>query len=775
MTGTPKTSSKIRYLRALLASTALVSTGAVHGQTDAVAPTPDSQSESIEEIVVRGIARRFRPDDQRTATGLDISLIETPQSVSVLTPEMLNTINADSAYDATDLVPGMQRSGYGFGIQRIILRGIVDSDRRANGILLGGGLTEIQSYATERIEIVRGPATALYGVTGSFGGEINNILKKPLDTPRMQLGASIGSYDSRDVYTDITGPLLGEGAVSGRLVAKYNEYDLPLDIPGESFPNYETTVLAAVNWDITEQTSLSFSYYHYQRNTDPWDGGALFLNSDDALVLPDVDPEQWYFSHPDQSTETMKGRFALVELQHEFNNGWRSDTQLAWNKAEEDLSYFFPFGPFGAYSLADDEIYIYSYDIEHANEELTFKQSLGGDFEMLGREHQLFMALEYSEDLEPARFALLNSAFMGYARVNWFTEGVYDGETPRFTDGSAFEPFQGNREDILGVRQVLLGESDDLKFSAQVLLNPTDRLSLLAGAIYHKQDTVNTVPFNRGSAVTPPTVTEISFSEQVYRFGATYDVIDELGFIDDARIYYSYSEGFQPQTIIDADGIPVSAPREMVQHEVGIKAEMLGGAAGASLALLDYEITNIAVSSEFLGSFGGFGSSVLEGKQKVTGLEAELVGEVFPGFNVLANYTWMDAEIANPNNLRSTPLRGTPEHSGAITATYEFLQGTLEGLRIGTTLKASGDYAFVTGTSNIDRWGPLLEAGSHQRVDLNVMYAPRSGALQNFELFFNWNNIFEEDIIMPKESHPGFGIMFIDQSTMTLGVRYTTE
>ena len=317
--------SRVRYIQTLLASTALVSAGVLNAQTES--DDSDAEVQPIEEVVVRGIARKFRPEDQSSATGLSLALIETPQSVTVLTPEMLNTINATSAYEATDLVPNVQRSGSGFGVQRIILRGIPASGRRINGILLSDSLADVKSYAVERLEFVRGPATAIYGVTGSFGGEINNILKRPQSELGMQFGVSAGSYDSRDVYADITGPLTSEGSLSGRLVAKYNEYGLPLDIAGSSFSNYETMVLGSFNWDISGQTSLRFSYYHNQRNSDPWDGGALFLNSAGSLELPDVDPEQWYFSHPDESTETWESDFAIVELEHEFDNGWRSQSQ----------------------------------------------------------------------------------------------------------------------------------------------------------------------------------------------------------------------------------------------------------------------------------------------------------------------------------------------------------------------------------------------------------------------------------------------------------------
>lgn len=761
------------YLHTVLASAALAASqapGALAQSADGGAP----QVARIEEVVVRGVARQFRPQEQNSATGLEMSLVDTPQAVSVLTDEMLETINANSAYEATDLVPGVQRSGFGFGLEQIVMRGVFNTTQRVNQILLGNDLTSIESYALERLEIVRGPATVIYGVTGSFGGEINSILKKPERVFSMEVGTEVGSYDTSSVFFDVTGPLNDAGTVAGRLVGKYREFDLPLDIDGEDFPNYQSMAMGSLAWDITPMTTLRFSYLHQQRNMDPWDGGAVVENPDGTLSIPDADPEQWYFSHPDQSKDTLDIDFAIVELEHEFANGIRSQSKLAWNRYDEDLEYFYPFGPFGAYSLGDDEIYIYSYDIESDGEELTFNQTLGADFEFMDREHQLFGALEYSDNQDPDRYELLNSAFQGYGTMDMYGDGVYDPDTgPVFSDGSPFEPIAGDREELLGVRQVTLEETEDLKLSFQMLLNVTDRLDLLGGVLYHHNETDTHIPINRGEA-TPEDRTEVGFEEVVYKLGATYGLVENWGMVDTAKTYYSYSEGFEPQTYTDGDGVTVSAPQEMEQHEVGLKTELLGGSVGASLAVYEYEITNIEVSSSFLGSFGGFGSTVLEGSQEATGAEFEIVGEILPGWNLSANYAWIDAEILNPNNSSATPPRTTPEHSGALTTSYEFLDGPVAGLRVGATFKYSDDYSFVEGTSNVGRFGSLVDGG-HERVDLYASYAPRSGAFQGVTLSFNWQNIFDEDIMVAKQGNPGYGVMFIDQQRMTFGVRYNFE
>ncbi len=751
-----------RYLQSLLASTALVATGAGHAQTDG------GNQGALEEIVVRGVAQQYRPDDQTSATGLGMALIDTPQSVTVLTDDMLSTINARSVYDATDLVPNVQRAGYGFGLERIVMRGIVNANHRVNGILLGQRATSLDSVALERVEVVRGPATVLYGVTGSFGGEINNILKRPETEFGFSGSAHVGSYDTWGLEFDVMGALTDSGSLSGRLAFAYDEYDHPLDIQGESFPNRQRAGLAALEYAFSPTTVLNLTYIHQHRNVDPWDGAAVVLQPDGNLGLPDINPDFWYFSHPDQSNSENEFNIGMVELEHTFANGWRSRTQVSYNQYEEFIEYFYPFGPFGAYGLGDNEIYIYTYDIDRDGEEYTFNQSLAGDFEFMGREHEFFAALEYRDNAKPDRFELLNSQFMGIASMDWYSDDVYDG-TPRFVDGTPFEPVSTEDRRAAGVGREELVETEELLLSFQVLLDPTDRLDVLAGVLYQDSERRERNPFLSGQPLDPAEETTTSFDKTVYRFGATYELLQNVGPIDEGRIYYSYSEGFEPQTFIDEDGLVTSAPQEMTQHEIGFKAELLGGAIGASVALFDYEITNIAVSGTFVGGFANPSTAVLAGTQEAQGLEIELVGELLPGWNLAANYAYLDAEINDPNFDVTTPPRSAPKHSASVTSSYEFLEGALNGLRVGATYKYSGNYAFVEGPSNADRFGPLV-AGSHHRFDLHASYTPPQN--DSFTVSFNWHNVFDEDIITAKEGNPGFGVMFIDRQRMSLRVSY---
>ncbi|HKE92835.1 MAG TPA: TonB-dependent receptor plug domain-containing protein, partial [Povalibacter sp.] len=197
-------------------------------ESDATSSSTATDASQIQEVVVRGVVPRFRPDDQTTATGLNMKLVDTPQAITVLSNELLDIAGAQSAYEATDLVPGLVRAGSGFGLDRYTLRGNVVSTLRINGIQTNI-FNSVDGLAVDRIEVVRGPATVLYGVTGSFGGEINHVLKSPQREYHSDIELKAGEYELKQGDFDITGPL--SESMSGRLVAGYRDWSVAVDVP----------------------------------------------------------------------------------------------------------------------------------------------------------------------------------------------------------------------------------------------------------------------------------------------------------------------------------------------------------------------------------------------------------------------------------------------------------------------------------------------------------------------------------------------------------------
>jgi outer-membrane receptor for ferric coprogen and ferric-rhodotorulic acid len=718
----------------------------------------------LQDVVVRGVALKYRPDDQTSATGLALPLIDTPQAITVLTSNMLEVVDAQSVYDATDLIPGVNRDGVGFGWERIIMRGINNAFERLNGVELDSLNYTIDGYALDRTEVVRGPATALYGVTGSFGGEINSVLKRPTKDTQIQAGFETGTWD-KSIYTaDVSGAIPGTGgAVTGRISDKYDGYVPEVNEPGVK--NRKEMFLASLSYEFSPNTSATIWQYHADRHVDPFDGGALFLQANGKLALPpsSINPDKFYFSDPAQSNGHTQLNVSVLEFLHTFGNDWKFKSETVYSDYEQQISYFYPFGPFGAYGNPANEISIYTYDVTRHSEDLTIDESLGGDFEWLGRKQSFYAALEGVEALEPTNFTLLNSTFTGTATSS--------GYQSTYANGSPWVPV--NRAG-LGIRQTINSNIRNVKGSFQFLLRPIDRLSVLMGGLVHHGIETDVVPIASGKVLDPENIQKIQFTKFVKRIGVVYDLIDAHGAVDGVKAYVNYSEGFQPQIIEDKNGNPQSFPQNMKQYEGGLKAEFLNHAVGSSLAVYEYNITNVPAGDTPIGSFGAFGTTVADGNQKAIGVEAELTGEILPGWNLSTNYAYSDIYVSNPEYAYTSPVANVPKHKGAIYSSYEFVEGPLKSLRLGGGVVVSSGYPLVQGLVNVAHWGQI-DADGYTRVDLSASYkgfGTFAESLKGLELYGNIHNLFNQRILYSKEGTPEFAIQYSDLRAFNIGLRY---
>lgn len=238
-------------------------------------------------------------------------------------------------------------------------------------------------------------------------------------------------------------------------------------------------------------------------------------------------------------------------------------------------------------------------------------------------------------------------------------------------------------ESTLPIRQIRNTDFNDLKGSVQLLVSPVDRVQVLAGILAHRSTETNTIPISGDKPLNPPNVQNIDFTKIVKRLGIVFDLVEKRGVVDGVKGYLNYSESFQPQVIVNKNAIAQSFPQNMKQYEAGVKSEFLDGAVGSSIVVYNYTITNVPAGGTTIGQFGTFGTTIADGDQKATGIEAELVGEILPGWNVSANYAYTDSKITDPHYAFTTPVPNVPKHKGTIASSYEFIRGPLKGFRLG--------------------------------------------------------------------------------------------
>ena len=480
-------------------------------------PAPGSSEPAVqdetEEVVVQ--AKRYRPKDQTTATGLRLDLIDTPQSISVISEEMMDLAGVRSAYEAAEMVPGVNRQGTGFGSEFLIIRGQDAGDPRINGIDAYSA-SYLDAYATERLEIVRGPATVLYGVTASFGGEVNQVLKSPSANFSGNIGIEAGDFDRQRFEADVTGAIPGtDGRLKVRAAGAYTDAGMYQDLV-QPTNNIDKLALLAATYDFTDSTSFTVHAYRQERDLDAFDGCTLVEDENNVLSIPRSIPfDRFYCNDPRQSQALVENNFAIASLSHQFANDWRIEAKVAKSSTDRNLNYVYGFGPAGAdiegsLYLSEGEIYFLSYAELTEDESFTSNLSLGGEFELAGRTHEFLAALEYqSSDLKTTNYL---STSLGYLDL------FEDGGKGVLTDGSPIPPLP--LPELAGVQD---SDVEQLRGSVQILLNPTDRLQVLAGALIQRSEQVD-----RNDLVDDDdTRAELTQTDTVGRLGLTYRLLED--------------------------------------------------------------------------------------------------------------------------------------------------------------------------------------------------------------------------------------------------------
>ena len=538
------------HVMLLLATTAFAATSTrTLAQAESGGAADDGEKEDVTEIVVRGEARRFLPDEQTSATGLRMKLIETPQAISVVTPEMLTIANARTAYDVADMVPEVEKAGQSTSREYLMMRGRSMSGDRARFNGIGGTRNSFpDAFALDRIEFVRGPATALYGVTAAFGGEVNSVLKAPRKTPRFEAAAHFGDFDRKRYELDVTGAIPGTGErLTARAVGSYGEDGSWVE--GIDRINRDKMLLLSAEYELPADWRAAFYYYRQEVDRDPTDGCAMLLRADGTLALPDIDAEHFYCGDSRNSFQDQTSEFTMGSLERSFGKGWEFRLIAGKATTEEVFSYMYPFGPGGAYGLDDYDVYLYTYDWSARQEQLTINASLGGEFDGLPWKPRFFAALEYNDKPKAGnRSSFLRSVGVGILDMRDGGRGVLDDGSPiPFVDRSTL-PIAADR----------VSDQRAYRASLQVLLNPTERLGVLVGLLYE-----DTQIFQQRVV---PLVTPVDqdFSKLVKRLGATHKLTNGGPRLNDARIYATYAEGYTPNfAVFGQNGKPLTDPQVM--------------------------------------------------------------------------------------------------------------------------------------------------------------------------------------------------------------------
>lgn len=694
----------------------------------AAATKPSVQSDKgqdVEEIEVKG---RFISRGAASATKLNISERDTPQSVTAYTNAFMKSIETREVADLYRYMTGIQRAGNtGYDIA---IRGFKGASTDRNSIMVDGlpGLTvrfgSPPTAGTERIEVVKGPSSILYGQVQP-GGFVNIISKKPkadADTTIGVAGTSglseIGKAKGYDVSIDSTGPVPGTSNLMYRLIAEQGHQDTFRRKAYEK-PVY---IVPSLTWLIDDSTTATVQFEH--RQTETGYDTSLVAPNNDVRLAPRIDTR--YQNDGDRLRES--GQTESVYLSHTFENG------LKWNFNFRNVYH-------RDTALGYDVVAVLANLQEvsiRARNQLntrTYKfgdTNLTGSFETGFISHQIIGGLSLGQEtLDTNRrqfFNIPTSPAAGTAPVHTGALNIYN---PVFN--SSILPLNGyaavnpatpaNLNDRYTV-------SDAEGAYISDLMTLSEQWKAMVGVRYSKEKS---------------TQSELRLANVAPTSSDNDDVLPTAGLIfqptDQWSFYTSYSESFvpAPATSLDVFGKNSFVPTTADSIEGGVKAELWDKRVNATAAI--FRINKQNVISTFSGglcptSVGTCSQQV--GAERVTGGEFEVNASPIENMQLAMGYSHLLGKVVQSTIIQQNGalLTNVPKDNFHIWTRYDLPSGPLAGLGAGLGFAYIGKRTGLLPTATVSA---TMDMPAYSVVDLGLYYT-----YKNYDLTFKVSNLFDK-------------------------------
>jgi iron complex outermembrane receptor protein len=589
------------------------------------------------------------PKDSGTATKTATSLKEIPQSISVVTSRDIQDRGIHGVEEAVWFTAGAQGGAYGSDSRSdwLLVRGFTPA-RYMDGLALpegsGTGITRIEPYGLEQIEVLKGPASVNYGAMPP-GGLVNYVSKRPTEDTLREVEVQVGSDDLRQVAVDFGGKLNESGTLLYRLTALGRNSDTPVD-----YIHDDRYYLApAITWKPDEANELTVLARYQKADTK---AGAGFLPAAGTL-LPNpngrISPSL-YTGEPNANDYVKMLKSLGYEFRHDFGGGveFNQSARLMDSELEPTVTV-------GTFGLLADERTLFRYLWSTREDEKTFglDNNLQWKFGTGRAEHTLLAGLDYR-------------------RAEW----NYDSNFVFAATGlDAYNPVYGSMPNLAPNFDPLTTASTR-QTQSQLGLYVQDQIKLDRWVFTFggRQDWVGT-DTNGGHQ------SDDKFSARV---GVNYVFDNGLA------PYVGWSQSFQPTVGADWFG-NAFVPTTGEQVEAGLKYQPASGKVLATLAL--YEVTQentLTVDPDPTHPL----ASIQQGETKVRGVELEGRWNVGRGLSVYGAYAYIDSEVTKSNDPATLgkQIALQPKHSASAGGDYTITSGALSGLGFGAGVRYTGKH-----------------------------------------------------------------------------------
>lgn len=596
---------------------------------------------------------------------LPLKNLENPQVYTTIPKELMEEQMVTNFSDALKNTPGLDKlwtytGRGGDGASYYNLRGFTTQASIIDGV---AGLTngDLDPSNIETIEVIKGPSGTLYGgALTNFGGLINIVTKKPLDTLGGSVGYNTGSFGLNRLTADFSTPVNKSKNLLFRVNAAYTKQNSWQDA---GFSN-STFVAPALEYRINENLKLNLGaeFYNYE-GTNPL---MVFLNRSRQLIARTPDELNFDFGRSFTSNDlTIKTPTRNVhgQLTYKISDEWTSQTNFSQSN-RKSIGYY----QYVMYLGATDDLLSRYINIQNSSStSADIQQNFIGDFKIAGLRNRMIIGLDYlnqKTDNSNSPYILfdnINSVNIPSSYVN-LSKAAVDARIGATTAGFA---------KTSNTSKVYSAYASDV-------LNITDAFSAMFSVRVDRFDNKGTYNQANGTLIGDYKQTAVS-----PKFGLVYEIVK-----DQVSLFGNYMNGFRnvatvTQPLADISG--VFKPQQANQIEGGVKVDLFRNKLNLTASYYDISVSNITRPESIVRDGQTYNITVQNGTQLSKGFELSLNANPVQGLNFVAGFSHNISKLtkSSPNDEGRRPVGAGPEDMINAWLSYTLTTGKLEGLGFG--------------------------------------------------------------------------------------------
>ncbi|MGS0942543.1 TonB-dependent siderophore receptor [Pseudomonas luteola] len=674
-----------------------------------------------------GPAEGYVATRSASGTKTDTPILETARSMSVATREQMRDRAVHNIDDAVRYMPGIVASSYGSDTRAdwLRVRGF-EPTRFLDGLRLPDGVyvdPKPETWNLERLTLLRGPASSIYGQTPP-GGLIDMVSLRPQAETSHEVRAEVGSDNHRQINFDTTGAFDENANVLYRVSGVVRDSDTQID----HIENKRYNIAPSLTWNIDDDTHLTFLSQYTRDDTG---ATSQFL----PLQGTKIDGPWGKVSHhknlgdPDWEYYDRTYYSLGYAFDHRINDVWQFRQNARYTKSDLEFQTITAGGSATAVS-PDGTVQRSTTSTDEDISQFAIDNNFQADFNTGDLQHTLLLGLDYQ------RSNTNYTSIFGSAPASNIHNPIYGLPIERPARSNAWYDYNQK------IHQTGLYAQDQIAL---------DRWRLTLGG---RKDwvTTDTEFYNALANGAHPKDRDSAFTGNV-----------SLSYVFDSGLapYISYSESFQPSSGADVSATQSFKPTEGKQYEVGVKYQPAGTNTLLTAAIYDLTQKNVQVTN-----YNEDGNPITSqtGEVKVRGVELEATSDLTQNIKMIASYSYTDTEVQD-GQYKGNRLQLIPEHQASLWADYTWRTGVLDGFGIGAGVRYVGD----TYGDQANTW--LGHASSYTLYDAAAHYdlGRLDSRLKGASVGVNATNLFNKDYISTCD---GFYCYYGDQRSVIANVTY---